>query len=174
MTRSFASLNPQEALHVAVFVEERNAGIYQRFAEMFAEFRDPESLEIARVFWDMSVEEKRHSSLLQSRYLEVYGNTSCALTENDLEEMIEVPRLESSDFFSSEQIARPVARERALKVALDAEKSAQEFYGGLVERTEDGELRRLYIELATMEDGHVTYLQGMLAASAVGGDPGVH
>lgn len=170
MTRSFASLNPQEALHVAVFVEERNAGIYQRFAEMFAEFRDPESLEIASVFWDMSVEEKRHSSLLQNRYLEHHGNTGCALTENDLEEMIEVPRLESSDFFSGEEIAQAVARERALKVALDAEKGAQEFYGQLVERTEEGELRRLYIELATMEDGHVTYLQGMLAASAVGGD----
>ncbi len=174
MTRSFASLNPQEALHAAVFVEERNAGIYQRFAEMFAEFRDPESLEIASVFWDMSVEEKRHSTLLQSEYSERYGNASCSLTEEDVQEMIEVPRLESSDFFASAEVQRPAARERALKVALDAEKSAQEFYGQLVERTEEGKLRRLYVELATMEDGHVTYLQGMLSASAVGGDPGVH
>ena len=174
MTRSFASLNPQEALHAAVFVEERNAGIYQRFAEMFAEFRDPESLEIASVFWDMSVEEKRHSSLLQTRYLELYGNASCTFTENDLEEMIEVPKLESSDFFAAAEEQRPAARERALKVALDAEKSAQDFYRQLVERTEDGELCRLYIELSTMEDGHVTYLQSMLAASAVGRDPGVH
>ncbi len=36
MTRTFSSLNPQEALHAAIFVEERNAGIYQRFAEMFS------------------------------------------------------------------------------------------------------------------------------------------
>ena len=112
MTRSFASLNPQEALHAAVFVEERNAGIYQRFAEMFAEFRDPESLEIASVFWDMSVEEKRHSSLLQSQYVERYGNASCALTEEDLQEMIEVPKLESSDFFAPVELAKP-ARARA-------------------------------------------------------------
>lgn len=174
MTRPFASLNPQEALHAAIFVEERNAGIYQRFAEMFAEFRDTESLEIASVFWDMCVEEKRHSSLLQNRYLEHYGNASCALTENDLQEVIELPRLESSDFFAPVEVAMPVARERALKVALDAERSAQEFYGQLVERTEDGELRRLYVELATMEDGHVTYLQGMLAASTVSGDSGVN
>lgn len=174
MTRSFASLNPQEALHAAIFVEERNAGIYQRFAEMFAEFRDPESLEVASVFWDMSVEEKRHSSLLQSRYVEHYGNASCTLTEEDLQELIEVPKLESSDFFEPVELAKPAARERALNVALDAEKSAQEFYGQLVERTEEGELRRLYIELATMEDGHVTYLQGMLAASTVGLDSDVH
>jgi rubrerythrin len=68
MTRTFASLNPQEALHVAIFIEEGNAGICQRFAEMFTEFRDPESLEIASVFWDMAVEEKRHSTVLQEKY----------------------------------------------------------------------------------------------------------
>ena len=47
MKREFASLSAQEALHVAIFVEERNADIYREFAEMFAEFRDPPSLEIA-------------------------------------------------------------------------------------------------------------------------------
>ena len=47
MKRDFASLSAQEALHVAIFIEERNAEIYHQFAEMFAEFRDPESLEIA-------------------------------------------------------------------------------------------------------------------------------
>jgi len=73
MTRAFASLSPQEALHVAIFIEERNADIYQWFAEMFNEFRDAESLEIASVFWDMSVEEKRHSTLLQGRYQELFG-----------------------------------------------------------------------------------------------------
>jgi len=174
MTRAFTSLNPQEAMHVAIFIEERNAGIYQRFAEMFTEFRDPESLEIASVFWDMSVEEKRHSSLLQSQYQERHGNAGCALTEEDLQEMIEVPKLESSDVFPAVELGRPAARERALKVALDAERSAQEFYQQLVGQTEEGELRRLYIELATMEDGHVTYLQGMLSASAAARDQGVN
>ena len=43
MKREFASLSAQEALHVAIFIEERNAEIYREFAEMFAEFRDPES-----------------------------------------------------------------------------------------------------------------------------------
>ena len=167
MTRAFTSLNPQEALHVAIFIEERNADIYQRFAEMFTEFRDPESLEIASIFWDMSVEEKRHSSQLQTRYQERYGNSNCALTEEDLQDMIEVPKLESTELFPAVEIGQVAARERALKVALDAEKSAQQFYHQLVEQTEDVALRRLYVELSTMEDGHVTYLQSMLAAQAV-------
>ena len=75
-------------------------------------FRDPESLEIASVFWDMSVEEKRHSGLLQTRYQEHYGNANCALTEEDLQEMIEVPKLESSDLFAAVEVGQATARQR--------------------------------------------------------------
>ena len=165
MRRTFASLSAQEALHVAIFIEERNAGIYHRFAEMFTEFRDPESLEIASVFWDMAVEERRHSSVLQEKFQERYGNASCALTEEDLQDMIEVPRLEDGDVFADSVSAQDTARERALKVALTAEQGAQNYYSRLVEQTTDAQLRRLYNELATMEDGHVAYLENVLSAS---------
>lgn len=174
MQRAFSTLNPQEALHVAIFVEERNAGIYHRFAEMFTEFHDAESLEIASIFWDMAVEEKRHSGILQGKYLERFGNASCALTEEDVQEMIEVPRLEDADMFIAGPATQDSARERALQVALAAETSAHDFYTKLVEQTEDGPLRRLYDELSTMEDGHVVYLQRMLASSSTGSDTGVH
>ncbi len=174
MTRSFSSLNPQEALHAAIFIEERNAGVYQRFAEMFSEFGDAESLEIGNVFWDMSIEEKRHSSLLRSKYAERYGDVPCQLTDEDLREMIEVPRLEGSEIFDTVESVLAGPRQRALRVALDAEKSAQEFYAQLATRTEDEALRRLYGELATMEDSHVTYLQGMMAAPAASEVKEVH
>ena len=166
MRRTFASLNPQEALHVAIFIEERNAGIYHRFAEMFTEFRDPDSLEIASVFWDMAVEEKRHSTVLQEKYQERYGNASCALTEEDLQDMIEVPRLDDGDVFADSATANDSPRERAMRVALAAEQGAQNYYSRLAERTRDTHLRRLYNELATMEDGHVAYLENVLSASA--------
>ena len=73
MKPNFASLTAQEALHVAIFIEERNATIYREFSEMFAEFRDPESLEIAAAFWEMSNEERRHGTTLQKRYFERHG-----------------------------------------------------------------------------------------------------
>jgi len=174
MTRLFSSLNPQEALHAAIFIEERNAGIYQSYAEMFSEFGDPESLEIGNVFWDMSVEEKRHSSQLQAKYRERYGDTTCPLTEEDLRELIEVPKLEGSDIFEAVESVLAGPRQKALRVALDAEKSAQEFYAQLVNCTEDDALRRLYIELSTMEDGHVTYILSVLATSTVSGIKDVH
>ena len=174
MQWAFSTLNPQEALHVAIFIEERNAGIYHRFAEMFTEFHDAESLEIASVFWDMAVEEKRHSGILQGKYQERFGNASCAMTEEDLQEMIEVPRLEDADVFGADPTTQNGAREKALQVALAAETGAHDFYTKLVEHTEDGPLRRLYTELSIMEDGHVVYLQRMLATSSMGSDMDVH
>ena len=162
MKRSFADLNAQEALHVAIFIEERNAEIYHRFAEMFTEFRDPESAQIASVFWEMAAEERRHSSMLQTRYSEQYGNASCSLTEEDLVEFIEVPRLEDGDVFADSHPGAKT-RDHAFKVALTAEVSAQVFYAGLAARTDPGELRAIYQELAQMEDGHVTFLKEKLS-----------
>ncbi len=167
MRRSFASLDPQEALHVAIFIEERNAELYHRFAEMFVEFRDSESLEIASVFWEMAGEEKNHSSLLQGKYMEEYGSSRCALTEEDLIEWIEVPKLEDGDVFAATgEGSTSNVRERALQVALKAELAAQSYYSGLVEKTKEGQLRRLYRELAEMEDGHVDYIQRKLVPHA--------
>ena len=164
MKRSFASLNPQEALHVAIFIEERNAELYHRFAEMFAEFRDCESLEVASAFWEMAAEEKDHSSKLQNRYMDRFGNSSCALTEEDLAELIEVPRLEQVDLFAAPEASKVSARDRALQVALNAERSAQRYYADLVEKTEPGPLRQLYRELAEMEDGHVASIEQKMSA----------
>jgi rubrerythrin len=164
MQRSFTSLSPQEALHVAIFIEERNAQLYRQFAEMFTEFSDSESLEIASVFQEMVAEEKDHSSKLQDLYLERFGTSNCALTEEDLVELIEVPRLEPGDLFLAPQEKNMSVRNRALQVALNAEQSAQKYYAELMEKTEPGPLRMLYRELAEMEDGHVASIEKRMAA----------
>lgn len=167
MKKAFTSLTPQEALHVAIFIEERNAEVYQNFAEMFAEFRDVKSLEIASVFWDMATEERHHSTLLQQRYMERYGNASCALTEDDVQELIEVPRLESSNLFDEyDDPAKFGARERAFLVALAAENNARRFYAELAGVTVDFRLRTLYRELAEYEKDHVEFLEKRIAQSS--------
>jgi erythrin-vacuolar iron transport family protein len=162
MKRGFISLSPQEALGVAISIEERNAGIYHRFAEMFTEFGDEESLDIAGVFWEMAVEERGHKALLQHKYEERYGDTPCALTEADLVEFVEVPRLENGDVFETGG-DNTSGRARALRVALHAELSAQRFYGRLAEQTVAGPLRKIYSDLANMEDEHVAYLEARLS-----------
>lgn len=165
MMRSFDALAPVEALHVAIFIEERNAELYHQFAEMFVEFHDLDSLEIAGVFWDMALEEKRHSTLLQNRFTELYGNAACAITEEQIHEIIELPRLEDGDVFgASPEPSNP--RKAALEVAYRAECGAQEFYKKLSEQNSEPTLRRLYMELAGFENSHVRFLERKLAEAS--------
>jgi rubrerythrin len=169
MKRSFRSLSPQEVLHVAIFIEERNAELYHRFAEMFVEFRDVESLEIAGVFWDMAVEEHHHSTRLQDLYGERFGNSACAVTEADIEEMIEVPNLDDGNVLK--QVASPLsARERALQVALKSEQNARKYYAEIAEHTTDSKLRKLYAELAEFETDHVEFLERKLSETTAEND----
>jgi len=164
MKREFASLNAQEALHVAIFIEERNAEIYHQFAEMFAEFRDPESLEIAAAFWDMASEERKHGTLLQKRYFDRYGTRPCAVTEEDISDFIEVPRLENGDIFtiSKLKVGRS-PREMALEIAMSAEQNALRFYARLSEISQDEELRALYKDFTDFEAGHSDWIERKLS-----------
>ncbi len=170
MKRPFSSLSAQEALHVAIFIEERNAALYHRFAEMFVEFRDVESLQIAGVFWDMAVEENHHSTKLLELYTQRFGTSACAVTEEDIAEMIEIPRLEDGNVLGGDPRDATSARERALQVALAAEQSARTFYAGLVEHTVDSKLRSFYKELAEFETDHVEFLERKVSQTATGND----
>lgn len=172
MKREFSSLTPQEALHVAIFIEERNAELYGQFAEMFAELKDPDSLEIAQVFWDMSTEERGHGTRLQELYFDRYGTQACVVTEEDIREMIEVPRLENSDIFALARAKGAVSpRKAALQIALESEQTAMRYYGQLVDKTRDRDLRQTYAELANFEADHTQFLERKLAEAkrAVGG-----
>jgi rubrerythrin len=160
MTRSFSSLTPPEALQVAIAIEQRNAEVYHRFAEMFTEFGDEESLEIAAVFWEMAVEERGHRAMLEERYVDAFGPLKQVLAEEELSELVEVPRLDGADIFSSDDDLSP--RQRALEVALQAEVSAHEFYERMVKQTPPGPLRDMFNHLARMEDGHVSYFGAKL------------
>ncbi len=167
MKRTFNTLTEQEALHAAVFIEERNAEIYHRFAEMFVEFRDEDSLAIASVFWDMAAEERHHSTLLQNRYHELFGQQPCALTDDDIYEFVEIPRLEDADVFSGVTAQdHRTPKERALQVGLTAEVGAKKFYTDIIETCKDPRLKRLYTELADFEGEHVAFLERKLAEAS--------
>jgi len=146
---------------MAISIEERNAEIYHRFADMFTEFGDEESLEVAAVFWEMAIEERGHHAMLERKYWEQFGTASRSYSEEDLVELIEVPRLNEGNLFAIDDGLS--GRQRALQVALRAEISAQQFYSKLVEQVPDGPLRRTYYDLAQVEDGHIAFLEAKLA-----------
>jgi rubrerythrin len=159
MKRSFASLSPQEGLHVAIFIEERNAEIYRNFCEMFAQFGDPDSFEISLAFREMSLEERRHSSRLQQRYFERYGTRPCAVTGDDVSDLVEVPNLHCADIFGTRRSSHRLPRQRAFEVALAAETSAIAFYRQLAETTPEPELKAFFQEFVDIESQHAGWLE---------------
>jgi len=165
MKREFTSLSPQEALHVAIFIEERNHELYRQFADLFQQFGDPDSDEIADVFLDMAEEERGHGTLLQERYAQRYGEETCKITEEDIRELIEVPRLENDIFAIARAGATASPRHHALEVALAAEEGAERFYARLMEHTEDPDLYALYRELAAFENEHVALVRRKMEAA---------
>lgn len=167
MKRDFTTLTPQEALHVAIFIEERNAELYQQFSELFADFKDSESLEIAQVFWEMSLEERSHGTRLQEKYFERYGTQACVVTEEEIRDLIEMPRLDTGDIFAVSRSNLALSpRRSALQVALEAEQSALRYYRRLTETTKDERLYEIYSELATFEADHTNLLEKRLAESS--------
>lgn len=158
--RDFASLSAREALHVAIFIEQRNGELYHQFAELFNGFGDGDSVEIASVFLEMAEEERRHGARLQEHYFLRYGARPCSVTAEDVKELIEAPRLKDGSFFAIVRAgATSDPQNQALAVALDAELSAQRFYARLVDYTKEDDLRAIYTELAQFEDDHVSILR---------------
>jgi rubrerythrin len=158
--RYFATLTTQEALHVALLIEARNARIYQQFAELFGSFSDQDSQAIAAVFTEMAEEEEAHGAELQARYVARYGEAECDVTPDDVQDLVELPRVPDGSIFAIARAGAATApRTQALAIALATEEGALRFYVRMAETTDDPELNLLYQELGRFEGEHVYELR---------------
>jgi len=160
--RDFASLSPQEAFQVAIVIEERNTQLYHRMGEMFSKFC-PDSPQIVSTFCDLANTERQHGILLTSRYCERFGAVHADITEEDIQDLIEVPRFRVGDILAAAEagdlaFARPIAFE----MALATERSTVNYYARLVETTPDPELKALYKEFVAFEQEHTDELEQAL------------
>jgi rubrerythrin len=159
MKIEFTSLSPHQALEVAILIEERNARLYESFAQLFADFIDEESQGVAATFRETAEEERRHRRDLEKRYVERYGVRLSSLSEEAVSDVIELPELgDDDDIFDPDTFTRS----KALQVALAAEHHARCYYTRLSGLTHDPHLRRLYHELAEFEQDHEEFLRQTL------------
>jgi rubrerythrin len=173
MKRHFTSLNTQEALRVAIFVEERNARIYRQFAELFGGFPDVDSREIAAVFAEMAAEEVSHGAQLENRYRQHFGQAPCEITAEEVEDLVELPHFPDGNIFAISRAGVSAApRMQGLAIALAAEEGAVRFYERLAEIAEEPEFGEFYADLARFEAEHVAELRRKmkLAQDAVLGE----
>ena len=159
MKRDFATLSPQEALKVAIVIEERNTQLYHRLGEMFSKFC-PDSPQIVSMFSDLANLERQHGILLTARYVERFGGVHADITEEDIWNVIEMPRLRVGDILAAAGAGDVVlARRMAFEMALATERSTVSYYARLAETTPDPELKALYKELVVFEQEHTDELE---------------
>jgi rubrerythrin len=166
--RNFTSLSPQEALRIAIVIEERNAHIYQRLGEVFSKCC-PDSPQIPSAFYDLANEERQHGILLTERYFERFGAVHADITEEDIWDFIEVPRLAVADILAAVEAGDALAARRmAFEMALAAEQGAVNYYARVAKTTPDPELKALCEEFVAMEREHTDWVEQAL------GQPGPH
>jgi len=138
----FAHLSLQDALDLAVLIEEEARERYEEFAEQMEVHHTPEA---ARFFRFMSGNEEKHRAELAARREELFGDAPAAVTRAMLFD-VEAPEYDEARVFMS-------ARE-ALRAALRSEEKAHAFFVEALPRLEDGAVRALFEELRDEEVEH--------------------
>ncbi len=160
--RNFTSLSPQEALRLAIVIEERNAHIYQRLGEMFSK-SCADSPQIPSAFYELANEERQHAIDLTERYIKRFGAVQADITEEDIWDFIEAPRLAVADILAAIEAGDELAARRmAFEMALAAEQGAVKYYARVAKTTPDPELKALCEEFVAMEQEHTGWAEQAL------------
>jgi rubrerythrin len=141
------------ALHMAIQTEIDGHNFYQSFAERA---EDPNA---RAMFERLARDEVMHLELLR--------NTRAMLEESGEWADYKGVRLEAAEgapIFSRERVRQNIVSYTsdlsALRVAYLIEKDAVDFYSHAAEQTDDPSGRRMFLDLAKMEQAHLELLEG--------------
>jgi erythrin-vacuolar iron transport family protein len=147
----FAKLSLQDALDLAILIEEEAKERYEEFAHQLGEHHTPEA---AAFFRTMAANETRHGEDLSLRRQDLFGDAPTAVTRAMLWD-IEAPDYDQSRMFMSVH--------QAIEVALDCEIKAHDFFDNALKYVKDAEVRRLLEELREEEKEHQRLVKAVMA-----------
>jgi erythrin-vacuolar iron transport family protein len=141
--RTFAELNQQEILALAISLEEEHGRIYADYADGLKE-SFPAS---AKVFTEMAEEENEHRRWLIDLYRQKFGDHIPLIRRQDVK-----------GFVRHEPIwmVRPLGLDRVRKQAEAIEYETRQFYERSAARSTDAGIRKLLGDLAAAEREHVS------------------
>lgn len=146
--RRFQELSAPEVLALAIDVERSNAGRLETLADLFTDY----DADVHALFLRLRDEELAHRAMLERAWTERFGNERLpVISEIDVEGVVEAVDVEHGEH----AIFDDLKVEDALRMVQRAEEAARAFYIRAVESTADETLRRLYQELADLENDHV-------------------
>jgi erythrin-vacuolar iron transport family protein len=147
----YAKLDLQDALDLAILMEEEAEERYLEFAEQMEEYFTPEA---ARFFRLMSSYEGKHEQELRQRRRARFGDAPARVDRGMLWE-VEAPGYERARAFMSAR--------QALEVALDSEIKAHDYFARALPSVADPEVRTVFEELRLEEVAHQEMVRKELA-----------
>ncbi|WP_242360975.1 ferritin family protein [Anaeromyxobacter sp. SG17] len=154
----FAKLNLQDALDLAILIEEEARDRYQEFTRIVG---GRYAGDASDMFMLMASYEKRHGTELAERRRARFGDAPRRVSREQLYD-IEAPDPGQPRVFMSAR--------QALEVALSSEKKAFDFFSSALPYVKDPDVRALFEELRAEEQKHQTLVRDRLEKLPPGPD----
>jgi rubrerythrin len=155
----FASLSLQDALDLAILVEEEAQERYLEFVDQMEQHRTPEA---ARFFRSMAENERRHGAELVARRRSLFGDAPRSVSRSMIWD-VEAPDYDQPRAFMSARAA--------MEVALRSETKAYEFFVQALPHVADPDVKRLFQELRDEEVLHQGLVREAMRALPPGEEP---
>jgi rubrerythrin len=157
-TIDFASLSLQDALDLAVLVEEEAQERYLDFVDQMEKHHTPEA---ARFFATMAKNEQKHGDELRAKRRRLFGDAPSRVRRAMLWD-VEAPDYDQPRAFMTAR--------QAMDVALRSETKAHEFFVLAIPHLGDPEVKGLFQELRDEEVLHQSLVREAMRSLPPGGD----
>ncbi len=138
----FSKLTLQDALDLAILVEEEAQERYNEFTEQLEKHHTADA---ASFFREMSGNEAKHGAELRARRVNLFGDTPAKVDRSMIWD-VEAPEYAEARIFMSHR--------QALNVAMDSEKKAYSFFDDALASITNAEVKELFAELRDEELEH--------------------
>lgn len=146
----FAALNLQDALDLAIQIEEEAS---DRYAELAQQLEQHHTHEAAEFFRKMIANENRHAEKLIERRKALFGDAPRTVDPTI------IPEIEAPEY---DEVRAFMTVHQALRAALASETRARGFYAAALEQVTEEDVRQLLSDLLDEEVLHMQLVQDLL------------
>jgi erythrin-vacuolar iron transport family protein len=150
-TLDFSTLSLQDALDLAILIEDEARERYEEFAENLGVHHTPDA---AQFFVTMAGNEAKHGADLLERRRTIFGETPTRVSRDMLWD-VEAPGFDQARMFMTAR--------QAIEVALACEVKAYDYFDAALAHVQDPSVRTLFEELRAEEAEHQALVKAVMA-----------
>jgi rubrerythrin len=150
-TLDFSTLSLQDALDLAILIEDEAQERYEEFAANLEVHHTPDA---ARFFQTMAGNEAKHGADLRERRSALFGGAATRVSRDMLWD-VEAPGFDAARMFMTVG--------QAMDVALASEVKAYEYFDAALGHVDDRAVRELFEELRSEEAEHQAMVKAVMA-----------